>query len=299
MARPEPVPVIVPDGLPAAILAWYDAGHRDLPWREERDPYRVAVSEVMLQQTQVDRVIPAYQRFLATFPTVEDLAAAPREAVIRAWAGLGYNSRAVRLHQMAAAVAKAGAWPDTLEGLQALPGIGRYTAAAIGSFALGIRAAVMDTNVRRTLGRILDGEVAPDRRAWTLADAALPDRDRDWNQALMDLGATVCTPRRPGCSRCPAAPWCRALQHHAGLLDGPARPTPRQSQPGRPFESTRRYFRGRIVDALRTHGALDRDALARTLPRNPAEAGYQLDELLAGLVRDGLVQQEGATVALA
>ncbi len=286
----------VPDGLHTAILDWYDAGHRDLPWRNERDPYRIAVSEIMLQQTQVDRVIPAYGRFLATFQTVEVLASAPRDAVIRAWAGLGYNSRAVRLHQLAQAIASAGRWPGSLEDLEALPGVGPYTAAAIASFALDLPVAVMDTNVRRVLGRIVDGQVAPARRAWILARAALPPgRTRDWNQALMDLGATVCTARRPACSRCPAAALCRALQDPGTLL-GPA---PRTAGRRQPFESTRRYFRGRIVDTLRTSGPLQVADLRLALPRAPEAAGYRLDDLLADLARDGLVRVEGTTVTLA
>jgi endonuclease III len=156
----------------AAVLAWYRSGHRDLPWRRTRDPYAVLVSEIMLQQTQVDRVIPKYQAFLAQYPTLQALAAAPRAEVIRNWAPLGYNLRAVRLHDIAQqAVAQfGGELPKTMDGLRSLRGIGRYTAAAVACFAHGQAEALLDTNVRRALGRIFaaeaPGAAADDRLGW-------------------------------------------------------------------------------------------------------------------------------------
>ncbi|HYM28518.1 MAG TPA: hypothetical protein VET66_10235, partial [Steroidobacteraceae bacterium] len=204
------------------MLAWYAAHGRDLPWRHTRDPYAILVSEVMLQQTQVDRVLPKYHEFLARFPTLGALAAAPAGDVIRTWAPLGYNVRAVRLHQIArqAVAEHGGVLPGTLEGLLALKGIGRYTAGAIACFAYGAPVATVDTNIRRVLWRVFRGVEpatwptgqAASREALALAEWALPaGAAYDWQQALMDLGATVCLSRRPACERCPLATCCAAL----------------------------------------------------------------------------------------
>lgn len=212
-----------------SLLAWYVTQGRDhLPWRHTRDPYAVLVSEVMLQQTQVDRVLPKYVEFLSRFPTLESLAAAPTADVIKAWASLGYNMRAVRLQQIArqAVADYDGALPDTLEGLMALKGIGRYTAGAVACFAFGLHVATVDTNIRRVLWRAFrgiepttwpSGEPAQ-RAALTLAEWALPrDRAYDWQQALMDLGATVCLSRRPRCEHCPLTSSCAAFAETANV----------------------------------------------------------------------------------
>lgn len=200
----------------ADLLAWYDAGHRDLPWRRTRDPYRVWVSEVMLQQTRVETVVPFYERFLARFPTVASLAAADEEEVLRAWEGLGYYARARHLRAAARAVVARGGFPRDVEGLARLPGVGRSTAGAIASIAFGRPSAVLDGNVRRVLCRL--AAVAEDprrpavaRRLWALAEELLDRGDPGrYNQALMELGATVCLPRDPACGRCPVARHCRA-----------------------------------------------------------------------------------------
>jgi A/G-specific adenine glycosylase len=206
-----------------ALRAWYRAAGRDLPWRHTRDPYAVLVSEVMLQQTQVERVLPKYREFLERFPTLEALAAAPTADVIRAWAPLGYNVRAVRLWEIARqAVARfGGSLPPTLDGLLELKGIGRYTAGAVACFALGLPVATVDTNIRRVLWRVFRGiepaewpsGMAAARTALALAEWALP-RDPagayDWQQALMDLGATICGARRPACEHCPLTTECAA-----------------------------------------------------------------------------------------
>ena len=209
------------------LLAWYEAeGRTHLPWRHTRDPYAVLVSEVMLQQTQVERVLPKYEEFLARFPTLAALAAAPVAEAIQAWATLGYNMRAVRLHEIARqAVAEyGGALPDSLEGLLALKGIGRYTAGAVACFAFGLPVATVDTNIRRVLWRVFRG-VEPAmwptgeraaRETLALAEWALPaKRAYDWQQALMDLGATVCLSRRPACERCPLREECAAYAETA------------------------------------------------------------------------------------
>jgi A/G-specific adenine glycosylase len=198
------------------LLAWYARHGRDLPWRRTRVPYRVLVSEIMLQQTQVDRVIPKYRQFLRRYPTLRALAAAPVERVRELWYPLGYNIRPVRLHAIAReTVARyRGRLPDTADALRALPGIGRYTAGAVLSFAYGRDVAVLDTNVRRVLTRVFLGprrtaRLRGDKRLWDLAERLVPaGRGYDFNQALMDFGATWCTPRRPRCSACPMRGFC-------------------------------------------------------------------------------------------
>jgi A/G-specific adenine glycosylase len=196
------------------LLGWWDRGHRDLPWRRTRDPYAILVSEVMLQQTQVSRVIPKYQHFLARFPDLHALAAAAPAEVIQAWSGLGYNRRAVNLHRLArVAVAEhGGALPGGADGLRTLPGIGGYTARAVASIAWDEPVAAVDTNVRRVLARVIDGLESQRSISQTqaLADALLArERPGDWNQALMELGALVCLPV-PQCAGCPLRQACRS-----------------------------------------------------------------------------------------
>ncbi len=261
-----------------AILAWYAAVRRDLPWRRTRDPYRVLVSEVMLQQTQVARVVPYYEAFLERFPDAAALAEAPAADVLRLWSGLGYNRRALALQAAAAAVA-AGGWPRDVPGLMALPGVGPYTAAAVASFAFDVQAAAVDTNVRRVIER-LDRRR---RRAPELArraDALVPaGRAADWNQAMMELGATVCVARTPLCEACPAAS-CRSRGR------APLEPVRRAGERVR-FEDTDRWVRGRVVAALAAEKAL------------PAGIDSErLERALAGLERDGLVVRDGAAVRL-
>jgi A/G-specific adenine glycosylase len=266
-----------PDG--DAILAWYAAVRRDLPWRRTSDPYRILVSEVMLQQTQVARVVPYYEAWLERFPSERALAGAPAADVLRLWSGLGYNRRALALQAACGVVAREG-WPRTVEGLLALPGVGPYTAAAVASFAFGVQAAAVDTNVRRVLERVdRRRRRAPElaRRASALVPAG---RAADWNQALMELGATVCTARTPACEACPAAS-CRSRGHE------PVAPAPRRAGERVRFEETDRYVRGRIVAAL-VAGA-------------PLPDGFEperLERALAGLARDGLVERDGADVRL-
>jgi A/G-specific adenine glycosylase len=203
------------------LIAWQkQAGRHDLPWQQTRDPYRVWLSEIMLQQTQVTTVIPYYQRFLTRFPDLAALAAAPIEAVIEHWAGLGYYARARNLHRCAQQIVtvNAGIWPKSVEQLAELPGIGRSTAAAIAAFAFGQRAAILDGNVKRVLCRhfAIDdfpAQAAVDRKLWALANDLLPAGDIEaYTQGLMDLGATLCTRSRPDCQRCPLAASCMARQ---------------------------------------------------------------------------------------
>lgn len=241
------------------ILAWYDTFKRDLPWRGDTDPYHILVSEVMLQQTQVDRVIPKYLAFLARFSSLQSLAAASVADVLREWQGLGYNRRALNLKRAAEAAVRdhGGTLPATVETLETLPGIGRYTARAVASFAFGIQVPVVDTNVRRVLGGFAGRDLS-DRETWELAERLLPaGRAADWNQALMDYGALVyrAKPKRTG----------------------------KRSEP---FEHTNRFWRGRIVDALRHHPALSLDSLLEALPYPDVEEGR-----VRGLVR--VLHEEG------
>jgi A/G-specific adenine glycosylase len=203
----------------ADLLAWYDRAAADLPWRRTPDPYHIWVSEIMLQQTQVETVLSYYARFLAAFPTVQALAAAPLDAVLKQWEGLGYYSRARNLHRAARIIAGelGGVLPTTADAWQRLPGVGRYTAGAVASIAFGQAAPVLDGNVMRVFARLLDLEADITQAAtrdglWRLAQAWLPAaRPGDYNQALMELGRTICKPRNPLCAACPVRGHCRAF----------------------------------------------------------------------------------------
>jgi A/G-specific adenine glycosylase len=215
-----------------ALLGWYARHRRDLPWRRTDDPYHILVSEIMLQQTQVERVIPKYHEFLTRYPTIESLAGARTAEVKRAWYPLGYNIRPVHLQAIAReTVARYdGRLPDDARALRAMRGIGPYTAGAILSFAYRRDAALVDTNVRRVLGRVFLGprrlrRLRGDRAIWSLAETLLPARRAyDYNQALMDFGATWCTARAPRCPRCPMKSFCASypLPARSGRRDGRA-----------------------------------------------------------------------------
>ena len=201
------------------LVAWYEQGKRDMPWRRTDDPYRIWLSEVMLQQTRVDQAQPYYERFTAAFPTVEALAAADLDTVLRLWEGLGYYSRARNLHKAARIVVDTfeGRFPDTYDAIRTLPGVGTYTAAAVLSIAFGLPHAVLDGNVIRVLTRafVIEDEVNQSgtrKQLQALADALLdPSRPGDFNQAMMELGATLCTPKTPRCPRCPLRSVCGAF----------------------------------------------------------------------------------------
>ena len=200
------------------LIAWFQAHRRDLPWRASRDPYRIWVAEIMLQQTRIAAVLPYYERFLKNFPTVESLAHAPQEKVLKLWSGLGYYSRARNLHRAAREIVAqhSGKFPLSLDEALALPGIGHYTAAAVLSIAYDQPFAVLDGNVARVLARLgaIRGDLREPRRWRELGKRAqnllAPESPGDWNQALMELGETVCTPQIPRCAACPVAHPCRA-----------------------------------------------------------------------------------------
>jgi A/G-specific adenine glycosylase len=248
------------------LLSWFDRHRRDLPWRRTRDPYRIWVSEVMLQQTRVEAVLPYYERFLARFPNVDDLAGAAIDEVLALWSGLGYYRRARQLHAAARRIAAAGEFPCTLDRLLELPGVGSYTAAAVASIAFGLAVPVLDGNVERVMARRLALAEDPKRgasRALLLAAAAAlldPSRPGDGNQALMEVGATLCLPRQPRCELCPLRPGCVAAAEGRPELYPP------------PRRRRRTEIRRLLVAVVASRKNPDRVLLFRRSPRLPPEA---------------------------
>ncbi|MDQ3540996.1 MAG: A/G-specific adenine glycosylase [Chloroflexota bacterium] len=280
------------------LLTWWHANRRDLPWRQTRDPYRILVSEVMLQQTQVDRVIPYYHEWLERFPNVEALAAAPTADVIRLWAGLGYNRRAVNLQRTAQAVVEhGGAFPEDVESLKTLPGIGPYTAGAIACFAFEQDVAFIDTNMRRVLHRVFLGPEIPvplatDREITAIAAEAIPPTDGwNWNQGLIEFGALQCTARKPLCVICPLQQVCCAWPDMQTAIA--QRPKTATKATDVPFRESNRFFRGRVVDALRddARGELSLAELGPLVRPGFVDADMPwMIEVVRGLERDGLAR---------
>lgn len=239
------------------LLDHYDRVARDLPWRRETDPYRVLVSEVMLQQTRVETVKGYYGPWLERFPSLETLATADEDQVLKAWEGLGYYRRARNLHRAARVVREdhGGELPDTYGSLRELPGVGEYTAGAVASIAFGERVPAVDGNVRRVFARWFD--VPDPKPAWlrtTAADLVDEERPGDWNQALMELGATVCTPRSPKCGVCPVSRWCSALEA-GSVADRPISPK-RREVPSRVIGLAVLHARERVLLEKREEGGL-------------------------------------------
>jgi A/G-specific adenine glycosylase len=252
VAAPPDPDIAVPPAARDAILGWYDATGRLLAFRATADPYAVLVSELMAQQTQAARAADAWTAWMARWPDVASLAAAPVADVVRAWQGLGYNRRAVNLHRAAKVIVErhGGVVPSSVAELEALPGVGPYTARAVAAIAFRAPVGAVDTNVRRVLGRISAGgpEAVPGTAMQVLADALVPrDRPDAWTHALMDLGARLCRSTRPRCADCPAIAWCRyaAGERPATAARRPAR------RPEPAFQSTNRWLRGRILDRAR------------------------------------------------
>jgi len=279
-----------------ALLGWADERGRDLPWRRTRDPWAVLVSELMLQQTQVPRVVTRWPEFLEEFPTPAACAEASAGDVVRAWAGLGYNRRALNLHRCATAVVErhGGRLPPDLAALRALPGIGPYTARAVLAFAFERDVGVVDTNVGRVLARWAGRPLRP-REAQAAADALVPPgRSWVWNQSLMELGASVCRRRRPDCRSCPARAGC------AWLGAGLAPPDPADGSAGvsggQPrFEGSDRQGRGRLVDALcRGPVPVGDAATVMGWPGDQPRA----DRVVVGLLAEGLVVTAGGELRL-
>jgi A/G-specific adenine glycosylase len=281
-----------------ALHAWGETALRDLPWRRTRDAWAVLVSEAMLQQTQVSRVIDRYGPFLARFPDPAAMAAAPLADVLDAWAGLGYYRRARDLHRTASAIVEqhGGQVPDDLDALLALPGVGAYTARAILALAFEQDHAVVDTNVARVLARAVSGEPMTATRVQRLADTLVPPGG-GWlhNQALLDLGATVCTARIPRCDVCPLSSDC--AWRGATDVPDPARTTAGTSRPQAPFAGSDRQGRGRLLAALRGSSLSGVNAAGVELAGLDAVTGFEDAErshrVADGLVTDGLARWDG------
>jgi A/G-specific adenine glycosylase len=293
----------------AALLKWYARHSRsDLPWRSKRSPYRTLVSEFMLAQTQAARVAGVFEGFVQRYASFEELAAATTGDVVRAWQGLGYNSRAVRLRALAQTVVElhGGELPQQTSELLALPGVGAYTASAVRAFAYDIDDAAIDVNVRRVVQRMFLGlefrrAGAPAQVDLIARELVAPGRSHDWNSAMMDLGATICTARAPKCLICPLRTLCEAAPVDAARLEALRRDSPKPSAPER-FERTVRFARGRIIDRLRaleagtTISFLDLHASLRDiLPDRDAD---DVRRIAAALERDGLITVCGESVAL-
>jgi len=244
------------------LLAWFERNARDLPWRRTRNPYRIWLSEILLQQTRVETVLPYYRRFVRALPSVRRLAAASEDEVLALWDGLGYYRRAQNLHQAAKVIVaeRGGRLPRTAEDWQQLPGVGRYTAGAIASIAFGQRVAAVDGNGLRVLARLLAVRQPIDRRStvealWsTAAELVPPDRAGDFNQALMELGATVCVPRRPRCDECPLRRVCQARRK--GCQDDLPRRLVRRRVPHHEIVAAVIGRRGRYLVGRRPTGGL-------------------------------------------
>jgi A/G-specific adenine glycosylase len=280
------------------LLAWYRSNGRQLAWRHTRDPYRVLVSEVMAQQTQAARAEQAYLRFVERFPTVTDLAEATLSEVLTAWKGLGYNRRARALHQAAQSIVErhGGDVPADVDALLALPGVGPYTARAVLAFAFGQDIAPVDTNVGRVLTRALAGEPLTRRALQDLADVAVPrGRGREWSNALMDLGASLCPAANPSCHACPVAAACAWGGPEGGQGADPAAPATGGPPLSEPFAGSRRYHRGRLVDALR-RGPVPTGRIAAAAQLEGAPDRLRL--VVESLVADGLAEWEDGSLRL-
>ena len=270
----------------ADVLGWGLPRLRDLPWRRTRDPWAILVSEVMLQQTQVPRVIPKWLAFMDAYPTPADCAAAALGDVLRLWQGLGYPRRARNLQLAAAEVTRLGGFPSTLGQLLDLPGVGQYTARAVLAFAFESDAAVVDTNIARVFARVA-GSALTAKQVQSAADQAQPSgMSWEWNQCLMELGAVLCRPT-PNCAECPLVALC--AWHGAG--PDPAIGSAGVSRPQPRFEGSGRQARGRLLKAL-TSGPLSVEAAGRVMSHPAAE------RLLRALCADGLVQHDGEFVRL-
>lgn len=283
----------------SALLSWFEQHRRDLPWRHTRDPYAIMVSEIMLQQTQVDRVLPYWHAWMDRWPDVHALATAPVADIIRAWKGLGYNRRAVNLQRAAQAVVDTGGeFPPIVEGLLKLPGIGPYTAGAIACFAYEQDVAFIDTNMRRVLHRIFVGvdipkPTIPDKQVLEIAAEVIPSgHGWTWNQAIMEFGAIHCTSRKPMCLTCPVQTQCSAFPKIQAAIAANGKIAKGNVVP---FEQTNRYFRGRILDELRAH---EGEGVSLAEIGSAIRAGFAgtdypwLLELVQALERDGLLVME-------
>ena len=279
------------------LLCWYKVSARELPWRKTHDPYLILVSEIMLQQTQVSRVINKYNAFIRQFPDIYSLATAPSREVIRAWSGMGYNKRAVNLHKAANIIVTEhkGEVPKSMEALLSLPGVGRYTASAISNFAFSFQVPVVDINIKRVLGRVDRGALFDtDKLAWETATKYLPSKEEtpEWNQSLMDLGAMVCTARNPRCESCPLVLNCSASIKFISLKDSKQTQIKLANKKKTKFIGSNRYYRGLIISELRDRTKpIQIDELGKLINPNYSSTGdaMWMTDLINGLIKDGLI----------
>ncbi|MEK6868338.1 MAG: A/G-specific adenine glycosylase [Nanoarchaeota archaeon] len=275
------------------ILNWYKQSGRQLPWRQTTDPYKILVSEMMLQQTQVDRVIPKYYAFLEKFPTVNSLANAPTADVLTMWSGLGYNRRALYLQKCAQAIKGKydGKFPETTEELLALPGLGKYTVAAVQSFANNKDIVVIDVNIERIFKRIFYGKI---ESAEAIAQHILPKNEsRNWHNALMDIGALFCTAKNPRCDICPVKQFCTSANNKERIE------ATWKKKNVVPFKESDRIVRGTILKMLTTQNGQDKNAIyEQLLQRNIKREKEKFEEIIAQLEKDGLVKKEQKILSL-
>lgn len=283
------------------LLDWYARHARDLPWRRTHNPYHILVSEMMLQQTQVDRVIPKYEAWLAAFPTVYELSAASKRDVLALWQGLGYNRRALYLQRIADIVVNEldGEFPREREKLLELPGIGPYTAGAIMSFAYKADAEILDTNVKRVVGRLFAGfrklRELSDAPLWDASRRLLPRGDKTYffNQALMDFGAMVCTARKPACGECPFAKQCASYPDILDAKPAELRVGPKTKETlyyGQP----RRIWRGRILKFLHEAPTASAGQIGTAIQHDYSPSRKQwLEDVLQTMIKDGMVEKSG------
>jgi len=284
---------IITPAVKKKIFRWYTSHQRSFPWRTTRNPYRILLSEIMAQQTQVRRVVEYYRRWLKRFPTFSSLAKASASDVLREWSGLGYNSRALRFHRLAQQVSSQfhSRLPKTPDELQKLPGIGKYTAHAVACFAFNAQVPVVDVNIRRILTRVSKkissaSEMMNDDDAWKFAEQVLPQKNAyNWNQALMDLGGTICTARNPNCSECPINSICASAFSKKFLQKYAVTKKQEPSWKGIP----RRIYRGKILKLLHFH-SLSADEIAGSLWKDRTSNDIVwLTGVLDILVKNGLL----------
>ena len=275
------------------ILQWYKKNGRQLPWRQTTDLYRILVSEMMLQQTQVDRVIPKYYAFLEQFPTVSSLADAQTAEVLKMWSGLGYNRRALYLQKCAQTIKYKhnGKFPETTEELLAIPGLGKYTAAAVQSFANNKDVVVIDVNVERIFKRIFYGKIeAAEAIAWHI----LPTNEsRNWHNALMDIGALFCAAKNPKCALCPAKACCAAANNKERIE------ATWKKRKVVPFKNSDRIVRGTILKLLTTKNGQEQDQIYKQLIEQDIKREKEkFEEIIVQLEKDGLIKKEKNMLSL-
>lgn len=261
------------------LLSWYQKAKRDLPWRKTQDPYAIVLSEIMLQQTQVDRVIPKWEAWLQLFPTWADLARAKTANVLKAWSGLGYNRRALMLQKLAGTVEERGSFPKDEESMRALPGIGPYTAGAVAAFAFRINgSAPVDTNIDRVLRRVFGYHKKDAKAVAALAKEIVPADVASWNHALMDLGASKCVARKPQCETCPLRTICASY---------PCKGDDILKAKQKKFEGSDRMYRGRLLKALHKEVVLRRNEIRKEIDLSD---DIRVQRIIDGLQKDGFIR---------